>query len=126
MASADWPTPLLSWKAAQKSVLGRTFAFDRTFLALLKCPSLPQSTKDEKLQALAICKITTAENLRALPPSVVVPAFLRLGKMQIEVHAALTNPRVNGNMRERAVLPRRCGGLALGISPVVPAVFLWT
>ena len=61
---------------------------------------------------------------RALPPSVVVPGIIRIGIIQTEVYAVLTNSQMNETMRKRAILTRRYGGIVPGFSPVASAQFI--
>ena len=45
----------------------------------------------------------------------------KLGRLQVQVYDGLTRFKMDGILRKRAISPRRFGGVAPGVSPVVEA-----
>jgi hypothetical protein len=61
---------------------------------------------------------------RVLLPEVVSQELAKVEQMQVEVYNALSDGRMTKLMQQRAILPRRYGGIVPGISPVAPAAFV--
>jgi len=71
------------------------------------------------------CLATKLNHLaRALPPAIVVPSLKKLESMQVEVYNSIVNNSFDDSHRARAILPRRFGGSAPGVSPIAPAAYL--